>query len=322
MKPYYTNQRWHYYFLALALTLISNVSLAQTWQIPAEADRCPSKWGAEDQRGSANLINPASILKSLKLVKTGEMFELGEILTNDPEESYINNGRQFNIYTKPTIPKSGTRVASEELVITELGQIGTQIDGFAHQMYGDSFYNCFKFDDIATRTGYRKLGIENVGTLISRGVLIDIAALKGVEMLEQDYMISPSDLQQALNVQGVSLQPGDSVIINTGWGKNRGKNNSIYGSNTPGISAEAGMWLVEKQPLLVGSDTCCLEFRSADNRRLDVHAMMLIEHGIYIIENMELEALAIAKAHEFLFLVQPLKIKGATGSAVAPVAIR
>ncbi|MGK0298235.1 MAG: kynurenine formamidase [Gammaproteobacteria bacterium] len=315
------NHRWSLWAVTLYLILWGTLSYAQEWSMPDEAERCPSKWGVDDQRGSANMMNPASILKAMQLVKTGKLYELGEILTSNPEESYINRGRQFNIYTKPTIPKAGTRVASEELVITELGQIGTQIDGFAHQMHGDSFYNCFKFSDIATRTGYSKLGIENVGTLISRGVLVDIAALKGVAMLEQDYVISTTDIQSALDKQNVSLQAGDAVIINTGWGKNRGINNSNYGSNTPGIDAEAGLWLVKQQPILLGSDTCCVEFRSAKNRRLDVHSMMLIEHGIYLIENMELEALAAANVYEFLFIVQPLKIKGATGSAVAPVAI-
>jgi len=307
---------------SMLIVLASNQSFAETWEMPPESERCPSSWGPGDQRGSANRMNSTSIVKALQLVKTGEMFELGEVLSTDPNESYINRGRVFNIYTKQSIPVAGKRVSSEELVIAELGQIGTQIDGFAHQMYGDSFYNCFKFDEIASRTGYSKLGIENVGTLISRGVLIDIAALKDVNMLDQDYMITKADLQQALAMQKVVLEPGDAIIINTGWGKHRGKNNALYGSNTPGIGTEAGAWLVGQQPILVGADTCCIEFRSAKNRRLDVHSMMLIEHGIYLVENMKLDAIAAASVYEFLFIVQPLKIKGATGSTVAPVAIR
>lgn len=302
--------------------LVAGYVQAQGWQMPSEAERCPSRWGAGDQRGSANMITPMSILEAVKLVKTGKIYELGEVLTTDPEVSYINNGRVFNIYTKPTIPRAGRRVSSEELVVTELGQIGTQLDGFAHQMYGDSFYNCFKFDDINSRTGYKRLGIENVGSLISRGILIDIAALKGVDMIAQDYEISSADLQAALAAQGTEIHPGDAVIINTGWGLNRGVDNEIYGSNTPGIDAAAGQWLVEQQPILVGSDTCCVEFRSGDNRRLDVHSMMLVQHGIYMIENMKLQDLSGEKVYEFLFIAQPLKLKGATGSAIAPVAIR
>ena len=308
-------------YILMVINIGNGYAYAQDWQMPADAERCPSGWGAGDQRGSANMMDPASILNALMLVKTGEIFELGEILTTDPEESYINRGRQFNIYTKPARPVPDTRVSSEELVITELGQIGTQLDGFAHQMYGDSLYNCFKYDEIVTRTGFLKLGIENVGTLISRGILLDIAALKGSDILEQNYVISKDDLQQALRIQNISLKPGDAVLINTGWGRHRGENNELYGVSSPGLGVEAGVWLADQHPLLIGADNCCIEVRTATNRRLDVHSMMLIQHGIYLIENMELQALASASVHEFLFIVQPLKLKGATGAAVAPVAI-
>lgn len=204
--------------LVLTLTGYYLEANAQDWKIASEADRCPAKWGEGDQRGSANMMTPVSVLAALQLAKTGEVFELGEVLSTDPNESYINRGRVFNIYTKPTIPAAGRRVSSEELVVTELGQVGTQLDGFAHQLYGDSFYNCFKFEDIATRTGYKKLGVENIGSLISRGILIDIAALKGVDMIEQDYEITLSDIHQALNRQNTKIESGDAVIINTGWG--------------------------------------------------------------------------------------------------------
>jgi kynurenine formamidase len=311
-----------YILSILLMTSASSQSIAQQWTMPSEAERCPSNWGEGDQRGSANMISPVSIVEAMKLVKTGEMFELGEVLSTDPEESYINRNRVFNIYTKPSIPRPNMRVASEELVITELGQIGTQLDGFAHQMYGDSFYNCFKFDDISGRYGYLKLGIEQVGTLISRGILIDIAGLKGVEIIDQDYMITASDLEQALTRQNLEIRPGDAILIYTGWGKHRGQDNSLYGSDSPGIGAEAGQWLASQKPLLIGADNCCIEFRSASLRSLDVHSMMLIQHGIYLIENLELSALADSGGGEFLFIAQPLKLKGATGSAVAPVAIR
>ena len=120
---------------------------------------------------------------------------------------------------------------NEELVVTELGQIGTQIDAFAHQMWGDSFYNCFKLGDIGTRSGFKKLGVEHIGSLITRGVLIDVAGLKGVDMLPTSYNITPDDLQQALaKRQNQTLQPGDTVVIRTGWSKLMGKDNQRYGS--------------------------------------------------------------------------------------------
>ncbi len=147
----------------LWILAFSNIALqAQSWQMPPETERCPSKWGAGDQRGAANLMNPETILRAAKLIKTGEIFELGAVLSTDPKESFINGNRVFNIYTKPALPIPNARVENEELVVTELGQIGTQFDAFAHQMWGDSFYNCFKLGDIGTRAGFKKLGVENV----------------------------------------------------------------------------------------------------------------------------------------------------------------
>ena len=104
---------------------------AQTWQMPPDNQRCPSKWGAADQRGSANMMKPESILRAAKLIKTGELFELAAVLSPDPKEAFLNANRVFNIYTKPALPVPNARVANEELIVSELGQIGTQFDAFA-----------------------------------------------------------------------------------------------------------------------------------------------------------------------------------------------
>jgi kynurenine formamidase len=296
---------------------------AQTWQMPPDTQRCPSKWGPGDQRGAGNMMKPKTVLRAAKLIKTGEMFELGAVLSPDPKEAFINANRVFNIYTKPALPVANTRTANEELVVTELGQIGTQFDAFAHQMWGDSFYNCFKLGEIGTRSGFKKLGVENVGGLFTRGVLIDVAGFKGADMLPTSYIITPEDLQQALAKANQKLEPGDTVVIRTGWSKLMGKENQRYGSASPGLGVAAAQWLVGQQPMMIAADNCCVEVRPSEpGYSLPVHAMMLIQYGVYLIENLELEALAAARAYEFAFVVQPLKIKGATGSAVAPIAIR
>ena len=268
-------------------------------------------------------MKPDIILRAARLIRTGEHFELGDILSPDPKQAFINEGRQFGLYTKPSIAKPDTRSENEEIVVTELGQIGTQVDAFSHQMWNDGFYNCFRQADIATRTGFRKLGVENFGMLMSRGVLIDVAGFKGVDMLPPGYVITPDDLQQALAKQRLTLQPGDAVIINTGFGKLLGKDNVKYGRESPGIGLAAGRWLVTQDPMLIGADNCCVEVRPSEpGMSLPVHSLMLIQHGIILLENLKLEKLAAAGAHETAFIMQPLKIRGATGSAVAPVAIR
>jgi kynurenine formamidase len=178
-----------------------------------------------------------------------------------------------------------------------LGQIGTQLDAFAHQMWGDSFYNCFKLSDIGTRSGFKKLGVENVGGLITRGVLIDVARLKGVEMLPTSYSITPDDLRGALAMAGQTLQPGDAVIIRTGWSKLMGKDNHRYGTANSGIGIAAAQWLITQDPMLIAADNCCIEVRPSEPPQLT------------LLENLELETLATARAYEFAFIVQPLKIK-------------
>src|SRR5215469_3724617 len=288
--------------IALIMTATAILSFmtrlhAQTWQMPPDNQRCPSKWGAGDQRGSGNLMKPETVLRAAKLIKTGEVFELGAVLSPDPKETFINGGRVFNIYTKPSLPAPNERRENEELVVTELGQIGTQFDAFVHQMWGDSFYNCFKLGDIGTRSGFKKLGVENVGSLMTRGVLIDVAGLKGLDMLPSSYIITPDDLQQALAKANQKLVRGDAVVIRTGWSKLMGKENQRYGSLSPGIGIAAGQWLVGQEPMLIAADTCCVEVRPSEpGFSLPVHALMLIQHGIYLIENLGLEALAEAGA--------------------------
>lgn len=305
--------------------LASSTVCAQAWKMPPDSERCPSKWGAGDQRGSANWMKPEMVLRATKLIRTGQVFELAEILSPDPKESYLNAGRQYSIYTKPAMPEKDARVENEELIVSELGQIGTQIDAFAHQMYGEqgSFYNCFKQKDIAGRNGFKKLGVENFGTLMSRGVLIDVAALKGVDMLEGGYVITTGDLQQALAKENMKLQPGDVAVINTGWGRLIGRDNDRYNKTSPGIGVAAAEWLAHQDPMLVAADNCCVEVRPSEpGYQLPVHGLMLIQYGVILLENLKLEELAASRTYEFAFIVQPLKLKGATGSTVVPIAIR
>ena len=312
-----------------AVTIVTSLGLgsttlhAQSWQMPPDSQRCPSRWGAADQRGSGNMMKPETVLRAARLIRTGEVFELGAVLSPDPKEAFINAGRVFNIYTKPSPPIPNARQVNEELVVTELGQIGTQFDAFAHQMWGDSFYNCLKLGDIGTRTGFKKLGVEHVGGLMTRGVLIDVAGSKGMDMLPTSYLITPEDLQQALAKANQKVQPGDAVLIRTGWSKLMGKENERYGTLNPGIGIAAGQWLLAQEPMMIAADNCCVEVRPSERpHSLPIHAMMLIQHGVYLLENLELEALAAARAYEFAFIVQPLKIKGGTGSAIAPIAVR
>jgi len=309
--------------LIAALGFGRSLLQAQSWSPPADSARCPSKWGAGDQRGAGNHMKPQTVLRAAQLIKTGEVFELGRVLSPSMP---LSAGRRFDLITKRSRmdPGSNHRGSNEELIVAEMGQVGTQFDTFSHQMIGTSLYNCFKLDEIATRTGFTKLGVESVGALMTRGVMIDVAALKGVDMLTNTYQITVQDLQQALARQKLTLQPGDAVLIHTGWGKLWEKDNARYQGGSPGIGTAAAEWLARQDPMLVGSDNSAVEISPNPDPQLlgPVHQIMLVVNGIHLLENLKLEELAARQVHEFALIVQPLKIQGATGSTVAPVAIR
>lgn len=313
------------YGLTVAAAVIAGASaLAQTpsWTPPAESARCPSKWGIGDERGAANHMKPNSVLSALRVVRTGEVIELGRVLN---ASAPVSPGRSFKVTTRRTIFLGSNRLGvNEEVVDTEIGQVGTQLDGFAHITHDNSLYNCFKLDEIATPTGFSKLGIHNVGTLITRGVLIDVAGYKGVDMLADNYEITANDLEGALQRQNLALQPGDAIVINTGWGRLWGTDNARYMKTNPGIGMGAAEWLISKDPMLLGADNRMVEVSPNPDPRIfvPVHQFAITANGVHLLEHMKLDELVAKRAYEFAFIVQPLKLEGATGSTVAPVAVR
>jgi kynurenine formamidase len=307
----------------LSLLAASASVCAQSWQAPTPEQRCPSKWGANDERGAANHMRPDTVLRAARLIKTGEVIELGHVLESSMP---LFGTRRFESTTKRTTAPMGSnqRRSNEEVVYTELGQVGTQFDMFVHQTIGDATYNCVKIDDVATRTGFTKLGVEKIGTLFTRGVLVDVAALKSVDTLPQNYEITVEDLQAALKREGLTIQPGDAVLIHTGWGKLWGVDNAKYNSGCPGIGVAAAEWLAKQDVMLLGADNFPVEIAPNPDKSisLPVHQIALVVNGIFLLENLKLAELAAKQVYEFAFMVQPLKIKGGTGSTVAPVAVR
>jgi len=305
------------------VALVVALAAAQTWRVPPETERCPSKWGAADERGSANHMGPASVLRARELIRTGEVIELAHVLSSDMP---LFGTRRFDLHTKRTTmnPQSNRRGSNEEIVVAEIGQVGTQFDGFAHQTHEDRWYNCIPVSENATRSGFTRLGIETVGMLMTRGVLLDIAGLKGVAVLPDNYEITVADLEAALARQNVRLMSGDAVLIHTGWGTLWAKDNARYVKSCPGLGIAAAEWLVRQDPMLLGSDNWPVEVAPNPDPELSlpVHQVALVVNGIHLLENMKLDELAAKGVHEFAFVMQPLKLRGGTGSTVSPTAIR
>ena len=310
--------------VCISLVLLGSLNaFGQQWKPLPPEKRCPSPWGAHDERGAANHMKPETVLKGLRLVKEGKMYELGRVL--EPAMPTFGT-RRFGIHTARSSGPTGINQlrGNEELVATELGQVGTQFDALPHIGISDMLYNCVKTDEVATRSGFTKLGVEKVGGIVTRGVLLDVAAVKGVAMLEGGYEITVADLEEAMKRQGVTIGAGDAVLIHTGWGKLWLQDNAKYNSGQPGIGIAAGEWLAKANPILVGADNWGIEVRPHPDKDLafPVHQILVTTSGIFLLENLDLDALARDKVAEFAFVVLPLKIKGGTGSTVAPIAMK
>lgn len=307
---------------AMAVAAVTGHASAESWTPPGPDQRCPSRWGANDERGAANYMTPENVLRAARLVRKGGVIELGHVLQSGIP---LFGTRRFELYTKRTGPVLGAnkRRSNEEVVLTEIGQVGTQMDMFSHQTIGDQHYNCVDTNEAATRTGFTKLGIEKIGMLFTRGVMLDIAALKGVDMLDIRYEVTPADLQAAAARQGVTIERGDAVLIHTGWGKLWGVDNAKYNSGCPGIGVKAAEWLAAKEVMALGADNFPVEIAPNPDKSvsLPVHQIALVVNGIFLLENMKLDELAEKKVYEFALAVQPLKVKGGTGSTIAPVAL-
>ena len=126
---------------------------AQSWSPPPREERCPSKWGAGDELGAVNHMGPETVLRAAGLIREGRVIELGQVLSSDMP---LGGTRHFDLYMKPTRmnPESNRRGSNEEIIVAEMGQVGTQFDGFTHQTIGDDLYNCIDQNDVMTRSGF------------------------------------------------------------------------------------------------------------------------------------------------------------------------
>jgi kynurenine formamidase len=305
------------WFLLLAASGIAGVAAGQA------GEALSSPWGPSDQRGAANRITPQKVLEAKEMMTRGAVYQLGRSYdTSMP----LFGSRHFSLKIPQLFGPFGTNETTyhDELVSGEIGQVGTQFDGMGHLGVGDVFYNNNHRRDFATADGLTKLGIENVGAIVTRGVLVDVAAYKGVARLDGGYEITLADLRGTLERQRVDIRSGDVVIVHTGWGSLWGVDNAAFNAESPGIGLEAGRWLVEREVVVVGSDTWATEAVPNPNSDLafPVHQLLIPRNGIYIFENLLTEDLARDRVYEFAFFFAPLKLKGATGSPGNPLAIR
>lgn len=303
-------------------------------------------WGKDDEVGALNGMSAESVKAALALAKQGKVYDLGVnydaesfkwpghspgvILTYRGPEGVFRQ-KDFKPAADPEANPDHVGWHSCSLFISD--NIATQIDGLGHITVGkdNHWYNGFKEADWGGNFGIRKCDATTIPPIITRGVLIDVAALRGDDALPPNYEITPADLKAALARQKTKLQPGDSVFIRTGtlkyWGDNGSNHDKLKQHDSAGINLAAAKWLVEEQgAILLGSDTSGLEHGPGPKQKstfIPVHRYLLIEQGVHIGEFHYLEDLARDGAYEFCYVCMTNRIKGtAAGFCLRPVALR
>jgi len=201
---------------------------------------------------------------------------------------------------------------------------GTHLDGLGHFAKNLCLRGGVPVHQGQSKTeGIKTLGIEQVGPILRRGILLDVAASQGVEILEASRAIGPAELETAAKAAKVQVQPGDVVLIRTGWIRLWPGQREYYSvqSGQPGINVEAARWATEQGAFCLGSDNFAVEYVPSPGNTMPVHIHCLVENGVHLLEVVNLEELAKTRTHEFLLAMVPLKIRGGTASPVRPLAI-
>ena len=295
----------------------------------AAQDCQPSKYGADDEIGAANLVTAERVAAAAKLVKKGEAHPLGIVI--DPNMPAFPPRKMQLQVVQPgqnggrTLEKGFGWPGSYNDDISQLWWgTGPQIDGLGHLGEHDTYYNCNKGADFAQLTGLTKLGIEKVPPIVARGVLVDIAKHRGVATLNAGEGISSEEIKAAAAAQGVEFREGDVILFHTGWTDNKlMQAPGEWVAGEPGITNEAAEYLAGFNPVAVGADTWGLEAVPpvAGDKVFYGHVTFLAHNGIYILETMNTGRLAAEGVHEFMFVLGQARLKGAVQMMINPVAM-
>ena len=322
---------------------------------PLTAKWAPSEWGADDKVGSPNRITPELVLKAVSLVKKGKTATLGKIYAQDAP-AFGTRSWKLLIPGRPTGGPFGNQqlVYNDEYVATELGQIGTQFDGPGHigviTSNGMFYYNGrYLHDKEISAAGLGPLGVEHVAQkgFVCRGVLLDAVALRGGPLpvpkensATDPGIVTAKDVQAMVERQGIApIGTGDCVFLYTGHGDiwhprdwdrfdaaEKAKRVAQFNAGEPGFGISACEYLAERKVILTGADTWATEavgkgFGGETAQPFECHIKLQTKRGIWNLENLDFSQLVADKAHEFLFVWSPLKMKGATGSPGNPMAL-
>jgi kynurenine formamidase len=293
----------------------------------------PSRWGADDQAGALNEITAQKVLGAVGLVRRGEVHDLAHVLhagiPTFPGRSfrqYLTTAAHQVNRRRPDggpdgLGRNGVNWVVEQITATQ--QLGTHVDGLNHLQLGDRTYNGHRIGDLVEEYGTNRLGVETLPQVVTRGVLLDVAQVRGVERLEAGDVITVDDARAALDATGLVLEPGDAVLFHTGWGSLWGIGDERYASGEPGPGVALGEWLAEQRIALTGCDTWSYGAYPPEDpaEPFVVPQTLNVRHGIVVAENLRLGDAARLGLTQFLFVLSHAKIRGATGAWTCPLAI-
>ena len=258
-------------------------------------------------------VDEAKRREALTLVREGRLYDLGRILD---EKVPVFPGRYFRQTLVTTAHHGNDGGVGENRVnwITEVvsgtQQLGTHLDALSHLQSGDRGYNGWSVAELAGDAGVRRLGVETVPQVVTRAWLVD-AAGRG-----------PGDVIGVEDLGGIEPTPGDAVLFHTGWGEHW-DDPDRYLDGEPGPGCEVARWLVEHGVALTGCDTWSYGPVPPEDpeRPFEVPQILNVRHGVFIVENLDLGALAAAGVREFALILTHPKLRGATGAWTSPIAL-
>ncbi len=259
------------------------------------------------------------------LIGTGRVFSLQQPLHPDmPQWAAQPAYNLTNVVSHDEMASIMDRPATASFErIEHSGHSGTHIDALCHvgRWHDDQpfLHGEVPVREIQSPNGFSRLGAEDFPAILVRGVLLDVAAAKGVDTLPDLYEISADDLRRCEQRQGITVEAGSAPLIRTGFARYWKADPARYIGQGAGVGAEAARYLAEKGCVVTGADTANYEVLAFPT--LPAHGILVYEHGIPIVENLNLEELAEAKVYEFLFITLPIAFSGSTGTQVHPIAI-
>jgi kynurenine formamidase len=283
------------------------------------------RWGEMDERGALNHITPETTKRAAGLVRSGTVVSLAQPLSSRmPMPAHRTGvqhflGRDGGDYAAGARRPGGFQFA-EDTVVMPL-HVGTHIDALCHAWYDDQLYNGFPGSGTRSTTGAARCGIDSMGPIATRGVLLDVAAMRGGP-LTGGASIGRAELERAARAAGVTPEAGDVVLIRTGWYESVGHAPGVSFNEEPGLDLEAALWLAERGVAVVGADNFAIEaIPFPAGAVFPVHQRLIRDFGMPLLEGLVLGPLADTGRHEFLFAASPLPIVGGTGSPLSPLAI-